>query len=207
MRNDKLGYGLQRGLAWILTALMTSTAAAAPMVVLDSRMIDVPSLKVQGPSVSGKSFELVRPGEAVWVAMDLTAEATNGDNGELVIEFSFDGVPIPIMDSVALYRARFMRKVAGQPSDVRRGVVMKMIPTGQWRPGETTHGSFALKRADGMVLRSLSVVIGQGDLSPELQAAIDQVRGSWFMRYRTVVLMIGAALFLGGVLWWRLLRR
>ncbi len=203
----RAAFSWTRWLMGLLAAFGASAAMAEPMVMLDSRTIEAQALKLQGRAVNGREFQLARPGEPVWVALDLVAETSAGDGGELVIEFGFDGMPIPIMDTVALYRARYMRKVAGQEGDVRRSVVMKLMPTGQWRPGDTTYGTFALKRADGMTLRSLSFVIGQGDPSPELQRAIDQVRGSWFVRYRSVVLMIGAALFFGGVIWWRLLRR
>lgn len=181
-------------------------AGPEPMVVLDRGLFPGEAL-VKGKSVRGKAFTLAKPGEPVWVAMDFTAEASAGDNAEASFEFMLDGVPVPIMDTVGLFRARFMRKVAGQQADVRRSVLMKMIPTGKWAPGVETFASFELKRAEGIVPRSLSYVIGQGEPSPELRAAIEEIRGSWFSRYRIVVLLIGTAIALGGVIWWRLLRR
>ena len=211
------GSVVRRGWAWssatwlaatLLAAMaLVSNATAAPTVVLERQTIDG-SAFTGGKTWRGKLFRLERPGEPVWVAMDFVGDATKGNDAEASFEFFFDGVPIPAGDTVALFRARFMRQVAGQQGDVRRSVLMKMIPTSKWPPGDNeTQATLELKRADGFVPRTMSIVIGQGDMPPELQAAIDQIRGSWFSRYRPVVLLVGGVLLLGGVVWWRLLRR
>ncbi len=185
---------------------VTTVVAAAPMVVLDRQMIDGKAF-TPGKTWRGRAFKVERPGEPVWVAMDFVGEATKGDDSEVSFRFFFEGVPMPAGDTVALFRARFMRKVAGQPDDVRRTVLMKMVPTDRWPPGgEDTMATLELARAEGLVPRSMSIVVGQGDMPPELREAIDQIRGSWFTRYRPVVLLIVGALVLGGVVWWRLLR-
>lgn len=196
-----------RWLAALFVALVFTGAGAAPMTVLDRGQFQGDAF-AKGKSVRGKPFTLARPGEAVWVAIDFTGDATAGNDAEASFSFFFEGAPIPAADTVALFRARFMRAAAGQQQgDVRRSVLMKMIPTGKWDTGLETHAIFELVRAEGMRPRSLSYVIGQGEMPPEMLAAIDEIRGSWLRRYWPVALLIGGALVLGGVIWRRLLRR
>ena len=196
---------LLRWLVALVVALGICNVDAAPTTVLDRGLFQGDAL-AKGNSVRGKTFQLARPGEPIWVAIDFTGDAAAGNDAEASFSFFLEAAPVPASDTVALFRARFMRKVAGQAGDVRRSVIMKMIPTSKWTPGQETNAIFELVRADGMAPRNLSYVIGQGDIPPEMQAAIDQIRGSWFQRYRPVVLLIGGALLLGGAIWWRLLR-
>jgi hypothetical protein len=90
---------------------------------------------------------------------------------------------------------------------LRRAVVTKLVALDKAPPGQETFASVGLFRVDAARPLAMTVVVGQGEMPAEVRAWVDTAQGSWFYRYRIVVALIGMALLLGGVVWWRLLRR
>lgn len=193
-----------------LAGAAVAADAPAPSAVLDRVLVTDEQRWSQRDPVRGEAFKLAQPGEPLWIVMHVVAEASAGDAGEAVWELALEGVPMAPMDTVALFRARFMQPVrAGDrpAGDVRQSVLMKRMSTAKWDANEETFLRLTLKSANGLKPRRVGVVIGQGEMPPELRTAIDQARGSWFQRYRIVVTLIGAVLLFGVAAWWRLLRR
>ncbi len=109
-----------------------------------------------------------------------------------------------------LFGAEEAERIAADPSvlkRLRRAVVTKLISLDKVAPGNETWVSFSLLRVEDVRPLAMTVVVGQGDLPPDVRAWVDEAQGSWFKRYRPFVALVMLALVGGGYVWWRLLRR
>jgi hypothetical protein len=210
----------------------------AAQTLFDRMLIAGDTQVVKGKDHRSRPFTPASDGTAVWIVMHLLLEATGGDDGEVVWDVNLEAIPMPLPDTKALFRTRFMNPVRGLggkedaaavtsvietffgPAEaarvradptilkrLRRAVVTKQIALNKVPPGQETWASVGLSRVDAARPLAMTVLVGQGEMPAEVRAWVDTAQGSWFYRYRIVVALVGMALVLGGVIWWRLLRQ